>query len=113
MTRDDIIICDPEGEYFPLVQALKGQVIRLATDSKDYLKPMDIQLSHKTELMEDIRRVMPHIKDSDMEELAEQVLGKLQNMSDEEFAGVVLEPAEEIDRGNIVSGAGIIRHEMI
>ena len=30
---------------------------------------------------------MPHIKDSDMEELAEQVLGKLQNMSDEEFAG--------------------------
>jgi len=24
-----------------------------------------------------------------------------------------LEPAEEIDRGNIVSGAGIIRHEMI
>ena len=30
----------------------------------------------KTELMEDIRRVMPHIKDSDMEELAEQVLGK-------------------------------------
>ena len=92
---------------------LKGQVIRLATDSKDYLNPMDIQLSHKTELMEDIRRVMPHIKDSDMEELAEQVLGKLQNMSDEEFAGVVLEPAEEIDRGNIVSGAGIIRHEMI
>ena len=96
MTRDDIIICDPEGEYFPLVQALKGQVIRLATDFKDYLNPMDIQLSHKTELMEDIRRVMPHIKDSDMEELAEQVLGKLQNMSDEEFAGVVLEPAEEI-----------------
>ena len=36
----------------------------------------------KTELMEDIRRVMPHIKDSDMEELAEQVLGKLQSMTD-------------------------------
>lgn len=47
MTRDDIIICDPEGEYFPLVQALKGQVVRLATSSKDYLNPMDIQLSHK------------------------------------------------------------------
>ena len=47
MTRDDIIICDPEGEYFPLVQALKGQVVRLATNSKDYLNPMDIQLSHK------------------------------------------------------------------
>ncbi|MCI8409115.1 MAG: conjugal transfer protein TraE [Lachnospiraceae bacterium] len=47
MTGDDIIICDPEGEYFPLVQALKGQVVRLATNSKDYLNPMDIQLSHK------------------------------------------------------------------
>ncbi len=36
MTDDDVIICDPEGEYFPLVQALKGQVIRLATNSTDY-----------------------------------------------------------------------------
>ena len=51
---------------------------------------------NRMKMMEEIRRVMPHIKDSDMEELAEQVLGKLQNMSDEEFAGVVLEPAEEI-----------------
>jgi type IV secretory pathway VirB4 component len=47
MTKDDIIICDPEGEYFALVFALHGQVVRLATDSKDYLNPMDIQLSHK------------------------------------------------------------------
>lgn len=42
----------------------------------------------KTALMEDIRRVMPHIKDSDMEELAEQVLGKLQSMTDEKFAEI-------------------------
>lgn len=41
-----------------------------------------------------IRQVMPHIKDSDMEELGEQVLGKLQNMTDEEFAEVVLESVE-------------------
>ena len=47
VTRDDIIICDPEGEYFALVDALHGQVVRLATNSKDYLNPMDIQLSHK------------------------------------------------------------------
>ena len=71
------------------------------------------ETQNRMKMMEKIRRIMPYIKDSDMEELAEQVLGKLQNMSDEEFAGVVLEPAEEIDRGNIVSGAGIIRHEMI
>ena len=46
MTRDDIIIGDPEGEYFPLVQALHGQVVKLATNSKDYLNPMDIPISH-------------------------------------------------------------------
>ena len=47
ITKDDIIICDPEGEYFALVAALHGQVVKLATNSKDYLNPMDIQLSHK------------------------------------------------------------------
>ena len=46
-TRDEIIICDPEGEYYPIVEALNGQVVRLATNSKAYLNPMDIQLSHK------------------------------------------------------------------
>lgn len=45
MTKDDIVVCDPEGEYFALVGALHGQVVRLATNSKDYLNPMDIQLT--------------------------------------------------------------------
>ena len=49
MTKDDVIICDPEGEYYPLVQALHGQVVRLATNSNDFLNPMDIQLSHKND----------------------------------------------------------------
>ncbi len=43
MTDDDVAVCDPEGEYFPLVNALNGQVVRLATNSTDYLNPMDIQ----------------------------------------------------------------------
>lgn len=46
-TNDDIVIVDPEGEYFALVRALGGEVIRLATDSTDYLNPMDIQAIHK------------------------------------------------------------------
>jgi len=46
-TRDEIIICDPEGEYYPIVEALNGTVVRLATNSTAYLNPMDIQLSHK------------------------------------------------------------------
>ena len=37
------------ADYFALVGALNGQVVRLATNSKDYLNPMDIQLSHKND----------------------------------------------------------------
>ena len=48
----------------------------------------------KTALMEDIGRVLPHLKESEMEELARDVLAKLQNMTDEEFAEVVLEAAD-------------------
>ena len=48
----------------------------------------------RTELIEDIGRVLLHLDDKDMEELANRVIGKLQNMTDEEFAEVVLEAAE-------------------
>lgn len=48
----------------------------------------------RTDMIGQIRQVMPHIKDSDMEELGEQVLGKLQSMTDEGFAEVVLESVE-------------------
>lgn len=43
-TPDDIIICDPEGEYFPLVQALHGQLIRIASNSEQHINPMDITI---------------------------------------------------------------------
>lgn len=45
-------------------------------------------------MIADIKNVIPHIQDSDMEELAEQVLGKLEVMSDEDFTQIVLEAAE-------------------
>ena len=45
-------------------------------------------------MVADIKNVIPHIQDSDMVELAGQVLGKLEAMSDEEFAQVALEAAE-------------------
>ncbi len=48
----------------------------------------------RTKMMEKIRRVMPHIKDGDMEDLAGQVLRKLDGMTDKEFAELVLEAAE-------------------
>jgi type IV secretory pathway VirB4 component len=46
VTRDDIIIGDPEGEYYPLVNALGGQVIHISSTSRDYINPMDINLDY-------------------------------------------------------------------
>jgi len=48
----------------------------------------------RTGMIADIKNVIPHIQDSDMVELAGQVLGKLEAMSDAEFAEVALEAAE-------------------
>ena len=45
-------------------------------------------------MIADIKNVIPHIQDSEMVELAGQVLGKLETMSDEEFAEIELEAAE-------------------
>ncbi len=50
----------------------------------------------RTDMIRQIRQVMPHIKDSDMEKLGEQVLGKIQNMTDEEFEGISSETVEEM-----------------
>lgn len=52
LTNDDIIICDPEAEYFSLVQRLNGQVIRLSPTGKgidgkpQYVNPMDLNLDY-------------------------------------------------------------------
>lgn len=52
ITDDDIIICDPEAEYYPLVQRLHGQVIRLSPTGRgidgnpQYVNPMDINLNY-------------------------------------------------------------------
>ena len=52
ITDDDIIICDPEAEYFSLVQRLNGQVIRLSPTGRgidgkpQYVNPLDINLNY-------------------------------------------------------------------
>ena len=48
-TDDDIMICDPEGEYFPLVQRLEGQVIKISPTSRHHINPMDINLNYSDE----------------------------------------------------------------
>ena len=49
ITEDDIIICDPEAEYYPLVQKLGGQVIRISPVSTDYINPLDINVNYSEE----------------------------------------------------------------
>ena len=40
ITDDDIILADPESEYAPLVERLKGQVIRLSPNSPHRINPI-------------------------------------------------------------------------
>lgn len=49
LTNDDIIVCDPEAEYYPLVHKLGGQVIRISPISTDYINPLDINLNYSEE----------------------------------------------------------------
>lgn len=53
-TDDQIILCDPEGEYRVLTRRLNGQTIMLSADSHDYINPMDIELE---ENMDDVLRL--------------------------------------------------------
>ena len=46
ITDDTIYISDPECEYAPLVERLKGQVIKLSPTSPHYVNPMDINLNY-------------------------------------------------------------------
>ena len=46
VTDDDIIICDPEAEYGPLVERLHGQVIKISPTSPHYINPMDLNLNY-------------------------------------------------------------------
>lgn len=46
ITLDDIIICDPEAEYYPLVKRLGGQIIKISPTSRQHVNPMDINLNY-------------------------------------------------------------------
>ncbi len=41
-TGDDILICDPEREYASLIEAMGGEVIRIAAGSRDRINAMDM-----------------------------------------------------------------------
>ena len=41
-TDDDILICDPEREYASLINAMGGEVIRIAAGSRDHINALDM-----------------------------------------------------------------------
>jgi len=43
---DTIFVADPEGEYYPVVSRLGGQVVKLSPTSTQYLNPMDINADY-------------------------------------------------------------------
>ena len=49
VTDDDILVCDPESEYAPLVERLHGQVIHISPSSTQYINPMDINTNYSEE----------------------------------------------------------------
>ena len=46
VTDDDVIICDPEAEYAPLVRKFEGQVVKISSSSTNYINPMDINQNY-------------------------------------------------------------------
>ena len=41
-TEDDILLCDPEGEYSALIKALGGEVVSISASSRDHINAMDM-----------------------------------------------------------------------
>ncbi len=48
-TGDDVIICDPQNEYAPLVQGLGGTVIELSESSRHHINAMDMSAGYSDE----------------------------------------------------------------
>ncbi|MCX4269370.1 MAG: transposon-transfer assisting family protein [Lachnospiraceae bacterium] len=48
----------------------------------------------RNEVIRDIERALPYLEDTDLEELSSRVIGKLQSMTDKEFAQLELTEAE-------------------
>lgn len=41
-TNDDILICDPEGEYDEIIKEMGGEIIKIGANSKDRINAMDM-----------------------------------------------------------------------
>ena len=46
---DQVIVIDPEGEYYPMAELLDGEVIRIAAGSDVHINPFDIQMDYDSD----------------------------------------------------------------
>lgn len=44
--EDEVIVIDPQSEYGPLIDAFKGQSIKISTTAETYINPFDISLEY-------------------------------------------------------------------
>lgn len=79
-TKDDIIIEDPEGEYYPLVKALNGTEVRISQNSSDHINPLDINLNYSEE------ENPVDLKSDFVLSLMELILGGKQGLSPKEIS---------------------------
>ena len=83
--------CVVSGRYAPPNRPLRSAICTV--EEINFMCVFETQ--DRTDMIGQIRQVMPHIKDSDMEDLSRQVLRKLDGMTDKEFAENSLEAVEE------------------
>ncbi len=69
VTDDDVIICDPEGEYAPLVAQFGGQVIQISPTSSNYINPMEINLNY-VPILEDLYNALRQQTEKEAQTLA-------------------------------------------
>lgn len=73
-------------------------MLRLIDNNVEMLNLMCIfDHTDRTDLIDDIAASMPYIDDAEMYELMAQTVDALEEMSDEEFAQLVFEPARDED----------------
>ena len=50
-----------------------------------FAEERNFTLESRNRVIKDIEKVLPYLDDTDMKDLSHRVIGKLQNMTDEEF----------------------------
>ncbi len=48
-SKDDVIVIDPEGEYYPMAEMLGGEVIRITAGGNVHINPFDMEMNYNSD----------------------------------------------------------------